>query len=145
MKQCVIGIDVGTSGTKTIAVDQEGKILASALASYPLYTPQAGWNEQAPEDWWQAAAETLKKVTGQLEDTEIIGIGLSGQMHGMVALDRDISITGGPAAADVQIRPGGNVGQAMNRTCRAQRGKRATVGAMDTSLFHRISPPGLTK
>ncbi len=89
MKQCVIGIDVGTSGTKTIAVDQEGKILASALASYPLYTPQAGWNEQAPEDWWQAAAETLKKVTGQLEDTEIIGIGLSGQMHGMVALDRD--------------------------------------------------------
>ena len=51
MNQCVIGIDIGTSGTKTIAVDQDGKILASALASYPLYTPKPGWNEQAPEDW----------------------------------------------------------------------------------------------
>lgn len=87
MKQCVIGIDVGTSGTKTIAVDQDGRILASALASYPLYTPQAGWNEQAPEDWWQAAVETLQKVTAQLEGAEIVGIGLSGQMHGMVCLD----------------------------------------------------------
>ena len=73
MNQCVIGIDIGTSGTKTIAVDQDGKILASALASYPLYTPKPGWNEQAPEDWWQAAAETLKKVTSRLEHTEIVG------------------------------------------------------------------------
>ena len=45
MNQCVIGIDIGTSGTKTIAVDQDGKILASALVSYPLYTPKPGWNE----------------------------------------------------------------------------------------------------
>lgn len=89
MNQCVIGIDIGTSGTKTIAVDQDGKILASALVSYPLYTPKPGWNEQAPEDWWQAAAETLKKVTSRLEHTEIVGIGLSGQMHGMVALDEN--------------------------------------------------------
>ena len=76
MNQCVIGIDIGTSGTKTIAVDQDGKILASALASYPLYPPKPGWNEQAPEDWWQAAAETLYKVTSRLEHTEIVGIGL---------------------------------------------------------------------
>ena len=87
MNQCVIGIDIGTSGTKTIAVDRDGKILASALAGYPLYTPKPGWNEQAPEDWWQAAAETLQKVTSRLENTEIVGVGLSGQMHGMVALD----------------------------------------------------------
>lgn len=71
-----------------------------------------------------------------------VGKGAKGLLRAAVCCD--ISITGGPAAADVQVRSGGNVGQTMNRACRAQRGKGAAVGAMDASLFHRISPPVLT-
>ena len=72
-----------------------------------------------------------------------VGKGAKGLLCAAVCCD--ISITGGPATADVQVRSGRNVGQTMNRACRAQCGKRASVGAMDTSLFHRISPPVLTK
>lgn len=86
-KQCVIGIDVGTSGCKAIAVTTDGEIIASGLAEYPLYSPQPGWNEQDPADWWKGTCEAVRSMTESLSGNEIVGIGLSGQMHGMVALD----------------------------------------------------------
>ncbi|MDR3645817.1 MAG: xylulokinase [Clostridia bacterium] len=84
----LIGIDIGTSGTKTVLFDLEGNTVASALREYPLYQPQQGWAEQEPEDWWRAVCATLLEVTGKVGvcAQEIKGIGLSGQMHGLVML-----------------------------------------------------------
>ena len=87
----VLGIDIGTSGTKTILFDEEGKDISSAFKEYPLYQPQMGWAEQKPEDWWQAVAVTINSVIkkSQVNIEDIKGIGLSGQMHGLVMLDKD--------------------------------------------------------
>ena len=86
----LIGIDVGTTGTKTILVDEQGNQLASALEEYPLYTPQPKWAEQEPEDWWQATTNTIQEVLekSEIDKTEIKGVGLSGQMHGLVIMDK---------------------------------------------------------
>lgn len=85
----IIGVDSGTSGCKTIAVDRQGDVVASAHFDYPIYSERAGWAEQQPEDWWDAAARGIAAVTAQLGDTEVAAIGLSAQMHGLVALDED--------------------------------------------------------
>jgi len=92
MKKVTIGIDIGTSGCKVIALDAEGTIAASALESYPLYQPQEGWTEQDPEDWWQASVNGIKGVLAQLGGAEVAGIGFSGQMHGMVAMDSEMRV-----------------------------------------------------
>ncbi|MEN6548136.1 MAG: xylulokinase [Armatimonadia bacterium] len=85
----LMGIDVGTSGTKTIIVNDKGKIIARATVEYPLYSPHPGWSEQDPADWWQATVESIRQVLAQAKLTgkQIVGIGLSGQMHGSVFLD----------------------------------------------------------
>ncbi|HEY2759326.1 MAG TPA: xylulokinase [Pirellulales bacterium] len=85
-----LGIDVGTSGTKTIAINERGKILADATANYPLYNPKPLWSEQDPDDWWQATVATVRAVIkkAKLKPSDVKGIGLSGQMHGSVFLDK---------------------------------------------------------
>jgi len=85
-----IGIDVGTSGTKALAIDATGKILAEASASYPCHHPKPLWSEQDPEDWWQATIKVVRAVVkkAKLKPTAVAAIGLSGQMHGSVFLDR---------------------------------------------------------
>ena len=85
-----IGIDVGTTAVKALAVSPSGEVLARATAAYPLSTPRPGWAEQDPEDWWRATQEALAALA-----VEPAAIGLSGQMHGLVALD----------GADQVIRP----------------------------------------
>ncbi len=82
----LIGIDIGTSGTKSVLFDTFGNVVKSATEEYPLYQPQNGWAEQNPDDWWRAVCSTLKKITANLEG-EVLGVGLSGQMHGLVMLD----------------------------------------------------------
>lgn len=87
----LIGIDVGTSATKTVLFEESGKVVASASKEYPLYQPQNGWAEQKPEDWRDAVLETLSQVvlkSGVSKD-DIKGIGISGQMHGLVMLDEN--------------------------------------------------------
>lgn len=86
-----LGIDVGTSGTKTIAIDETGTILADATAGYPCYHPHPLWSEQDPEDWWKATVKTVREVVriGKLKPQDVKAIGLSGQMHGSVFLDKD--------------------------------------------------------
>ena len=85
----LLGIDVGTTGTKTLLVDEQGAVVTSAAPEYPLYTPQPLWAEQDPADWWQATCEACRAVLAQagVKAEEIRGIGLSGQMHGSVFLD----------------------------------------------------------
>ncbi|MHB1294342.1 MAG: xylulokinase [Anaerolineae bacterium] len=87
----LIGLDVGTSGTKTLLVDENGAIVASATEEYPMYTPRPRWAEQDPEDWWQAAVVSIRRAMslGSARDEDIVGIGLTGQMHGMVLLDAE--------------------------------------------------------
>lgn len=86
-----IGIDVGTSGTKTLAIAEDGRILASASSEYPCSHPKPGWAEQDPELWWRATEETLRAVlaSGAFKPEDVAGVGLSGQMHGSVFLDKD--------------------------------------------------------
>jgi xylulokinase len=79
------GIDVGTSAVKGIAIDESGQVLARAEAGYPLSTPRPGWAEQDPEDWWRAGEAVLSELIGVAGTP--VGVGLSGQMHGLVALD----------------------------------------------------------
>ena len=79
----LIGLDVGTTGVKAIAISPDGEVLARAERGYPLSMPQPGWSEQDPEDWWQASQAALD----DLGVTDVAGIGLSGQMHGLVVLD----------------------------------------------------------
>jgi xylulokinase len=79
----LVGVDVGTTGVKALAIDPYGRVIAKAERSYPLSTPHAGWAEQDPADWWRASEAAL----GELGVRGVAGIGLSGQMHGLVALD----------------------------------------------------------
>ncbi|HNX13442.1 MAG TPA: xylulokinase [Oscillospiraceae bacterium] len=85
----LLGIDIGTSATKTVLFTHDGKPAASASAEYPLYQPKNGWAEQDPADWWNAVGETVKKATAGIDTKEIDGVGLSGQMHGLVLLDKE--------------------------------------------------------
>jgi xylulokinase len=80
--QPLIGIDVGTSGVKAIALSTDGEILATADESYPLSTPHPGFAEQDPEDWWRAAEACLERLPEG-------PVGYSGQMHGLVTLGAD--------------------------------------------------------
>ena len=84
MQPTVVGLDVGTTGVKALAVSADGEVLGRAERGYELSTPRPGWAEQDPEDWVRAAAEALSAL-----DVEPAGIGLSGQMHGLVALGAD--------------------------------------------------------
>lgn len=86
-----IGIDLGTSSVKTILMDEEGKIIASKSKEYPIYYPQSGWAEQNPEEWWVATKDALKElvVESKVDSNDIKSIGLSGQMHGLVLLDKE--------------------------------------------------------
>ncbi|HSG73374.1 MAG TPA: xylulokinase, partial [Planctomycetaceae bacterium] len=86
-----LGVDIGTSGTKTIAISEDGTILATATEEYPLESPKPGWSEQNPEHWWQATIKTIQSVlaNGSFAKEDVKGIGLSGQMHGSVFLDKD--------------------------------------------------------
>ena len=86
-----IGIDVGTSGTKALAIDRKGKILAQASAGYPSLHPKPLWSEQDPEEWWNATVKVVRAVVKQakLKPADVAAIGLSGQMHGSVFLDKN--------------------------------------------------------
>ena len=79
MSEPLIGLDVGTSGVKAIAISPDGELLGTAEESYALSTPRPGWAEQDPEDWWLAAQSCLARLPDG-------PLGLSGQMHGLVVL-----------------------------------------------------------
>ncbi|MGF1476180.1 MAG: xylulokinase [Geminicoccaceae bacterium] len=86
-----LGIDLGTSGVKVIAVDAAGTIRAAANRTYPLMTPKPGWTEQDPDRWWAASLEAIREVA-EKTDEKIVSIGLTGQMHGSVFLDTDKTV-----------------------------------------------------
>ena len=79
----LIGVDVGTSGTRALAVTTEGELVAEATRPHDLLTPRPGWTEQDPEQWWEATRAVLAEVARD----DVVGLGLTGQMHGSVFLD----------------------------------------------------------
>ena len=86
----LLGIDVGTGGTRALVIDERGGIVASATAEHaPFASPQTGWAEQDPHDWWRAARESVQAVLAQpgVSADAIRAIGFSGQMHGSTLLD----------------------------------------------------------
>jgi xylulokinase len=89
-----IGIDIGTSSTKSLLIDGQGNILAEASASYDVLTPKPLWTEQNPDDWWNATVKTVRAVVKQarIKGEAVQAIGLSGQMHGSVFLDKKCNV-----------------------------------------------------
>jgi len=94
MKQYVAAMDIGTSGCKSIIVDETGAVVSSAAEEYPLYSPKPGWNEQDPSDWWRGACVSMKRAVEQsgIAPGLIKAVSLSGQMHGLVAMDKDRNV-----------------------------------------------------
>ena len=86
----VLGIDIGTSGTRAVLVDRDGAIAAAATSEHvPFASPQTGWAEQEPHDWWKAAGSATRQVLGDTGNPKVICVGLAGQMHGAVLLDEN--------------------------------------------------------
>ncbi|MGH7903156.1 MAG: xylulokinase [Candidatus Dormibacteraceae bacterium] len=82
----LIGLDVGTTGARALAIEPSGAVAASATETYPLSTPRPGWVEQDPDDWWRASRTALTRVS-EAVGPGVAAIGLTGQMHGSVFLD----------------------------------------------------------
>ncbi len=83
-----LGIDVGTGSTRALLIDRAGTVLVSHAAEHPgISSPEIGWAEQNPEDWWQAAQIAIRAVLQQQPDAKVEAIALTGQMHGCVMLD----------------------------------------------------------
>lgn len=87
----LLGLDVGTTGVKTLLVKDSGDVVASATSEYPMQTPKPLWAEQAPEDWWSATKLSIRGVLSQaaVKPEDVKGIGLTGQMHGLVMVDKN--------------------------------------------------------
>src|ERR1700730_13239971 len=88
----LLGIDIGTGGTRALIVDEQGKIIAAATENHePFASPQIGWAEQKPEDWWRACGIAVRGAlsNGHLTGADIACVGFSGQMHGAVMLDKE--------------------------------------------------------
>src|SRR5258708_18052899 len=81
-KSALLGIDLGTSSVKVVAVSASGKILGLGSVEYPILTPQPGWAEQDPEQWWNATARAVRQAIEAAGQPEILAIGFSGQLHG---------------------------------------------------------------
>ena len=103
----VLGIDLGTSGTKTVLFDQGGQVMASATVEYPMAQPHNGWAEQDPADWWRAAVATIRQVLARsgVDARDVKALGISGQMHGLVMLDEagEVLRTRGEGALVVDV------------------------------------------
>jgi len=89
MTTCLLGIDVGTTGSKALLIGADGAVKASATTEYPMFTPQPLWAEQHPTDWWMATVSSIRRVLAEsgVRPSQVVGIGLTGQMHGLVLLD----------------------------------------------------------
>ena len=95
MVEALLGIDIGTSGCKALLIDRDGRAIDSRTETYPLAQPRPGWTEQDPALWVEGARKSVSALVAAHPEVEILAIGLSGQMHGLTALD----------AADQPIRP----------------------------------------
>ncbi len=87
-----VGIDLGTSSVKLLLVDGDGSVRNTLTAEYPISYPRNGWSEQNAEDWWNAICETIPKLLEGFDGQSVKGIGVAGQMHGLVVLDENDNV-----------------------------------------------------
>ncbi len=89
MNNYLLGIDLGTSGSKCILINENGELIGQSTEEYPTHMPRPGWSEQEPEVWWNATVKSIRSILEQtkIDPRHIAGIGLTGQMHGLVLLD----------------------------------------------------------
>lgn len=126
-----LGIDVGTTGSRAVLIDAGGKVVACETAEHPAFaTPQIGWAEQPPEDWWDACVIVIRKILQTVSAESIGAIGFSGQMHGSVLLDKD----------DRPLRPA--LMWCDQRTSKQCRQITETLGA--EGLIELVSNPAVT-
>lgn len=87
----LIGIDTSTTATKSLLMDEKGEIVAVASTAYPFETPHPLWSEQHPHLWWDGSVQSIREVlaTSNIDPAEVVGVGLTGQMHGLVLLDEE--------------------------------------------------------
>ncbi|MBI3732771.1 MAG: xylulokinase, partial [Chloroflexi bacterium] len=85
----LLGVDIGTTGSKAVLIDEDGQTVASATTEYPFSTPRPLWAEQNPADWWAATVASIRRVLSAdgVDARRVAGVGLTGQMHGLVLLD----------------------------------------------------------
>lgn len=113
----LLGIDVSTTATKALVIDDKGNVVTVASDEYEFFTPRPLWAEQNPADWWRACVNVIRRVLEKIPAREIAGIGLTGQMHGLVLLDADGNVLRpcimwndqrtGKQCADITHRAGG--------------------------------------
>jgi len=89
MKSLFLGIDVSTTGSKALLVDEQGTVVASAVTEHSISTPKPLWSEQDPQEWWDASQKSIRQVIKEagIKGDDIKGVGLTGQMHGLVMMD----------------------------------------------------------
>ena len=114
-----LGIDVGTSGTKVLVMNPRATILATATAEHDISAPKPTWSEQKPDDWWRATVKAVRAAVAnaKINGKQVAGIGLSGQMHGLVITDAGGKVLrpsiiwndqrSGPQAAEIERKVGG--------------------------------------
>lgn len=135
MAPYVISYDLGTGGIKTSLVSAEGKIVESTFMAYPTYHPQADWQEQAPEDWWNAIVQTTRLLLGKAGTSvaqNIIGLAISGHSLGVVPIGHDGKLLCGTT-------PSGTTSELWNRLrpFSAKQTIRHGTCALETA-FHRL-------
>jgi xylulokinase len=89
MSQYFIGVDVSTTASKALVIDEQGNVVTTKSHPHELSTPRPLWSEQDPEDWWQASSKSLREVVAEVGAENIAAIGLTGQMHGLASLDKN--------------------------------------------------------
>ena len=87
-----LGVDLGTSAVKLLAMDADGNIKKTVSVEYPISFPKSGWSEQNPEDWYKGTMEGIKQLLADEADKTVEGIGVGGQMHGLVILDEQDNV-----------------------------------------------------
>lgn len=97
----LLGLDIGTSSTKALVADGEGRVLGAASAEHDVSTPRIGWSEQDPAQWWRATGEATRRAAAEarIDAREIAAVGLSGQMHGLVLLDAKAAESNGESGS----------------------------------------------
>jgi xylulokinase len=105
-RELLLGVDVGTSATKAVLCDVGGRVVATGSAEHPISQPKPGWSEQRPEDWWDSTVRATREAMGKAASggaCQVVGVGLSGQMHGLVLLGDDAK--GAAAERAASLRP----------------------------------------
>jgi xylulokinase len=134
---CLLGIDLGTSSVKVVAFEVEGALKGIGVAEYPILTPRLGHAEQDPEQWWRATVTAVREALDKAGHPEVLGIGFSGQMHGLVLLDqakrllRPVIIWADQRSADLLPEIAERVGLPLAQRC----GTAPTAGFVIASLY----------